>query len=87
MDVLIVVTDDIMIVSQFGGIIMKWKSFTPEEFLTLRKNPYTLRISEKTKAFIRVFKEQFWSGLQEGKSKFEILQEMDMTPRYLAYPE
>lgn len=62
---------------------MKWKSFTPEEILTLRKNPYTLRVSEKTIAFTRVFKEQFWSGLQEGKSKFEILKEMGYDPEIL----
>lgn len=38
---------------------MKWKSFTPEEVLALRENPYTLKVTDKTIAFTRAFKEQF----------------------------
>ena len=52
-----------MIMMQFGGITTKWKAFTPEEVRALRENPYTLKVTDKTIAFTRTFKEQFWQGM------------------------
>ena len=62
---------------------MKWKTFTPEEVRALRENPYTLKVTDKTIAFTRAFKEQFWEGLQQGKSKLELLKEMGYDPELL----
>lgn len=62
---------------------MKWKMFTPEEVRALRENPYTLKATDKTITFTRAFKEQFWQGLQEGKSKYELLKELGYDPELL----
>ena len=45
---------------------MKWKSFSTEEIATLRSNPYTYKVTDRTIAFTVEFKEIFYSRLQEG---------------------
>lgn len=62
---------------------MKGKTFTPEEVRALRENPYTLKATDKTITFTRAFKEQFWQGLREGKSKYELLKELGYDPELL----
>ena len=59
------------------------KIFTPEEILTLRDNPYTLRVSQKTISFTLAFKEAFWNGYQEGRSPIQLIRELGYDPDIL----
>ena len=52
---------------------MKWKSFTPEEIVLLRNNPYTLKVTERTIRFTLPFKQYMLEGLQHGKSPATIV--------------
>ena len=45
---------------------MNWKSFSTEEIATLRSNPYTYKVTDRTISFTVEFKEIFYSRLQEG---------------------
>lgn len=65
---------------RFGGLHMKWKVFSPEEVVSLRSNPYTLKATEKTITFTLKFKEVMLDGLQQGKSPESIMQELGYDP-------
>lgn len=55
---------------------MRWKSFAPEEVVSLRSNPYTAKVTEKTITFTLAFKEAFWKGLQEGRTASSLIQDL-----------
>lgn len=57
--------------------------FTPEEVRTLRENLYALKATDKTITFTRAFKKHFWHGLQDGRSKCELLRELGYDPELL----
>ena len=59
---------------------MKWKVFSPEEVVSLRNNPYTLKATEKTITFTLKFKEVMLDGLQQGKSPEIIMQGLGYDP-------
>lgn len=59
---------------------MKWKSFSPEEVVSLRKNPYTLKATEKTVTFTLQFKQAMLDGLQQGKSPESMMRELGYDP-------
>ena len=59
---------------------MKWKVFSPEEVVSLRNNPYTLKATEKTITFTLKFKEVMLDGLQRGKSPESIMRELGYDP-------
>ena len=59
---------------------MKWKVFSPEEVVSLRNNPYTLKATEKTITFTLKFKEVMLDGLQQGKSPEIIMRELGYDP-------
>ena len=65
---------------RFGGLHMKWKVFSPEEVVSLRNNPYTLKATEKTITFTLKFKEVMLDGLQQGKSPEIIMRELGYDP-------
>ena len=65
---------------RFGGLHMKWKVFSPEEVVSLRNNPYTLKATEKTITFTLKFKEVMLDGLQRGKSPESIMRELGYDP-------
>lgn len=65
---------------RFGGLHMKWKVFSPEEVVSLRNNPYTLKATEKTITFTLRFKEVMLDGLQQGKSPEIIMRELGYDP-------
>ena len=59
---------------------MKWKSFSPEEVVSLRKNLYTLKATEKTVTFTLQFKQAMLDGLQQGKSPESMMRELGYDP-------
>ena len=64
---------------------MKWKSFASEEIATLRSNPYTYKVTDKTIAFTLEFKEIFYSRLQEGVTPSTIVSELGYDSEVLGY--
>lgn len=59
---------------------MNWKSFSPEEVVSLRKNPYTLKATEKTVTFTLQSKQAMLDGLQQGKSPESMMRELGYDP-------
>ena len=59
------------------------KLFAPEEIITLRDNPYTARVSQKTISFTLAFKEAFWQGYEEGRSPVQLVRELGYDPAIL----
>jgi hypothetical protein len=59
------------------------KFFTPDEVITLRNNPYTLKVTQQTISFTLAFKEAFWKGYQEGRTPHQLLQELGYDPYVL----
>ena len=66
---------------------MKWKSFSTEEIATLRSNPYTYKVTDRTIAFTVEFKEIFYSRLQEGITPSTIGSKLGYDPEILGYKE
>ena len=64
---------------------MKWKSFSTEEIATLRSNPYTYKVTDRTIAFTVEFKEIFYTRLQEGITPSTIVSELGYDPEILGY--
>ncbi len=52
------------------------KKFTKKEITLLKKNPYTLSVSESTLKFTKDFKEEFWRRYQLGDYPKKILTDM-----------
>ena len=52
------------------------RRFTAEEQETLRKNPYTLKVSESTISFTTDFKIEFWKRYQSGSGPARIFREL-----------
>ena len=49
---------------------MKWKRFTPEETVLLRNNPYTLKVTERTKYVAFITKEHcLYNGIYDKEQK------------------
>lgn len=49
------------------------KKFTQKEMALLKKNPYTLCVSESTLRFTKEFKEEFWRRYQSGERTKDII--------------
>jgi hypothetical protein len=61
------------------------KSFTPEQIIELRKNPYTYKVTEKHIRFTKEFKELFYKKRQEGMSLRDTFTSLGYDPEVLGY--
>jgi hypothetical protein len=55
---------------------MNWKTFTPEELVKIRQNPYVKSATVHMIRFTSVFKEEFWEQFGKGKSPVDIMRTM-----------
>ena len=61
-----------IIITHIGGRSVA-KKFTQKEITLLKKNPYTLNVSESTLRFTKEFKEEFWRRYQAGERTKDII--------------
>ena len=59
---------------------MKWRCFEPAVIVSLRSNPYTLSVTEKTITFTLTFKQKMLEGIQSGRSPFVMMEELGYDP-------
>jgi hypothetical protein len=52
---------------------MSKKTFTDDEIRSMKENPYTHKVSEKTIRFTAAFKEEFWQRYQSGETPTQII--------------
>lgn len=62
---------------------MSWKTFTQEELLELRSNPYVKSITPKMIRFTTEFKEIFWELYKKGTSPTSIMFKLGFDPEVL----
>lgn len=63
---------------------MNWKSFTPEELMAIRSNPYVKSATNNMIRFTAAFKQEFWEQYQEqGRPPTEIMHTMGFDPQVL----
>jgi len=62
---------------------MSWKTFTPEELVKIRQNPYMKSATAHMVRFTAVFKEEFWEQLGKGRMPTDIMRTTGFDPEVL----
>ena len=63
---------------------MNWKSFTPEELMEIRNNPYVKSATNNMIRFTAAFMLEFWEQYHEqGRPPLEIMRSMGFDPQVL----
>jgi len=62
---------------------MSWKTFTPEELVKIKQNPYVKSATAHMIRFTSVFKEEFWEQLERGLMPADIIRSMGLDPEVL----
>jgi len=55
---------------------MSWKTFTPEELVKIKQNPYVKSATAHMIRFTSVFKEELWEQFEKGRSAADIIRTM-----------
>ena len=56
---------------------MSWKTFTSEEVVMIRQNPYVKSATAHMIRFTSSFKESFWEQFEKGRSLADIMKSMN----------
>ena len=62
---------------------MSWKTFTPEELVKIRQNPYVKSATAHMIRFTSLFKEEFWEQIERGMKPTDIIRSMGFDPEVL----
>ena len=62
---------------------MSWKTFTPEELVKIKQNPYVKSATAHMIRFTSVFKEEFWEQIERGMMPNNIIRSMGFDPEVL----
>lgn len=62
---------------------MSWKTFTPEELVKIKQNPYLRSATAHMIRFTAVFKEEFWEQIGRGRMPPDIIRSMGFDPEVL----
>lgn len=62
---------------------MSWKTFTPEELVKIKQNPYVRSATAHMIRFTAVFKEEFWEQIGRGRMPPDIIRSMGFDPEVL----
>jgi len=66
-----------------GRYQMSWKTFTPEELVKIKQNPYVKSATAHMIRFNSVFKAEFWEQIGKGRMPTDIIRTMGFDPEVL----